>query len=118
MADWNTQIIDEFRDNKGEVGGHFQGHLIVLLHHEGAKTGTWRVNPLAAQDLGEGSYAIFASKGGAPTHPDWYFNLVANPEARIEVGVDTIDVKARVADGDERDRIWTKQKVLMPGFAD
>ena len=115
--DRNAGIIEEFRTNEGRVGGYFEGHKLLLLHHRGAKTGIERVNPLAAQDLGNGSWAVFASKGGAPTHPDWYHNLLAKPRATIEVGTETLDVVARVAQGEERERIWTKQKEIMPGFA-
>jgi deazaflavin-dependent oxidoreductase (nitroreductase family) len=115
--DWNQRIIEEFRANQGRVGGQFKGASLLLLHHTGARTGTERVNPLAYQKL-PGGYAVFASKGGAPTNPDWYHNLVANPKARIEVGTDAMDVVARVADGEERDRIWEEQKRRMPGFAD
>jgi deazaflavin-dependent oxidoreductase (nitroreductase family) len=115
---WNQKIIDEFRANEGRVGGPFEGHPILLLHHFGAKSGLERVNPLAYQPLDDGQVAIFASKGGAPTHPDWYYNLKANPKASIEIGTDNRDVIARVTKGDERERIWTKQKQLMPGFAD
>jgi deazaflavin-dependent oxidoreductase (nitroreductase family) len=61
---------------------------------------------------------VFASKGGSPTNPDWYHNLLANPNAKVEVGTRTIDVMARVPDADERRRIWEEQKRLMPGFAD
>lgn len=118
MADWNSGIIDEFRANEGRVGGRFEGRPILLLHHKGAKTGTARVNPLAYQPLSDDSWAIFASKGGHPTNPDWYYNLVAHPEVAVEIGTDTIDVTAREADGDERERIWNKQKELMPGFGD
>lgn len=114
---WNQRIIDEFRANEGRVGGQFEGAPLLLLHHTGARTGTERVNPLAYQKLPNG-YAVFASKGGAPTNPDWYHNLVANPKARVEVGIDTIDVTARVAEAEERDRIWEEQKRRMPGFAD
>jgi deazaflavin-dependent oxidoreductase (nitroreductase family) len=89
-----------------------------LLHHKGAKSNTERVNPLAAQPVGEGTWAVFASKGGAPTNPDWFHNLVANPDARIEIGNEEFDVSARVADADERARIWEKQKEIMPGFAE
>jgi deazaflavin-dependent oxidoreductase (nitroreductase family) len=116
-SDWNTRIIEEFRANGGKVGGPFQRATLLLLHHRGAKTGIERVNPLAYQGT-NGNYAIFASKGGAPTNPDWYHNLLANPDATIEVGTDTKRVKARVAEGQERDRLWTRQKEVMPGFAD
>jgi deazaflavin-dependent oxidoreductase (nitroreductase family) len=118
MEDWNQRIVEEFRANEGRVGGPFEGRPILLLHHRGAKTGTERVNPLAYQDLGGGAVAVFGSKGGAPTNPDWYHNLRANPRARVEIGTETFDVLARVAGGEERERIWEKQKRDMPGFAD
>lgn len=117
MSDFNQAIIEEFRANGGKVGGGFEGAPMVLLHHTGAKTGTERVAPLVYQADGD-RWVVFASKAGAPTHPDWYRNLVANPETTIEVGTDTVAVRARVAEGDERERIWTKQKQLMPGFAE
>jgi deazaflavin-dependent oxidoreductase (nitroreductase family) len=116
--DWNAAIIEEFRENGGRVGGPFQGRPILLLHHRGARTGTERVNPLAYQDLGGGAVAVFGSKGGAPNNPDWYHNLIANPKASVEMGGETFDVMARVAEGEERDRIWARQTELMPGFAD
>ena len=78
--DFNGQIIEEFRANGGKVGGMFEGAPMVLVHHKGAKSGTERVNPLMYRDLGDGAIAVFASKGGAPTNPDWYHNLVANPD--------------------------------------
>ena len=117
MADFNAQIIEEFRANAGKVGGPFEGLPLVLVHHTGAKTGTERVNPLAYQQLDDGAIAIFASKGGAPTNPDWFYNLKANPEATIEIGTETRKVRARVADGEERERIWSRQKELRPQFA-
>lgn len=116
--DWNRAIIEEFRANEGRVGGMFEGNPLLLLHHFGAKSGQERVNPVAYQELADGSLAIFASKGGAPTNPDWYHNLLAHPKASVEVGTETFDVVAREATGEERDRIWTKQKQLMPGFAE
>ncbi len=117
MSEWNDKIITEFRRNGGKVGGNFEGTPLLLLHHTGAKSGTKRLNPLAYQPLGDGRFAIFASKGGAPTNPDWYHNLLAHPRVEIEVGTDTFDVVARVATGDERRVIWEKQKALRPGFA-
>jgi len=114
--DWNRRIIEEFRGNGGKVGGSFEGAALLLLHHEGARTGIERVNPLVYQPVGE-SFAVFASKAGAPTNPDWYHNLIANPEATVEVGEDTVRVRARVAEGEERERIWTKQKQDRPNFA-
>ena len=115
---WNESIIEEFRSNEGRVGGRFEGHPILLLHHRGAKTGTARVNPLATQPLGDDKWAVFGSKGGADTNPDWYYNVKANPDVTIEFGTATIPVKAHIAEGAERDEIWTRQKQLMPGFAD
>jgi deazaflavin-dependent oxidoreductase (nitroreductase family) len=117
-GDWNSSIIEEFRANEGRVGGRFEGRPLLLLHHTGARSGVERVNPLAYQALDDGGWAVFGSKGGAPTHPDWYRNLIANPSAKVEVGAETHEVTARVAEGEERDRIWTRQKELMPGFAD
>jgi deazaflavin-dependent oxidoreductase (nitroreductase family) len=118
MQDWNRRIIEEFRANAGRVGGPFEGMPILLLHHRGARTGTERVNPLAYQQIEDGAIAVFGSKGGAPTNPDWFYNLVANPDARVEVGTETYDVRARVAEGEERERIWEKQKKDRPAFAD
>ena len=115
--DWNASIIKEFRDNDGKVGGRFEGAPILLLHSFGAKTGQERVNPMMYRRVDD-AWAVFASKGGAPTNPDWYHNLVANPEASIEVGTETIKVKARVVDGDERDTIWNEQKEDYPNFAE
>lgn len=114
---FNSRIIDEFRANQGRVGGPFEGATVLLLHHVGARSGTERVNPLAYQQVGE-SMAIFGSKMGMPTNPAWYHNLIAHPRVRVEVGTRTVEVIARVAEGEERDRIWTRQKELMPGFAD
>lgn len=116
-ADWNRSIIDEFRANSGKVGGQFEGAPLLLLHTTGAKTGNSRVNPVMYQADGD-RLAVFASKGGAPTDPDWYHNLLANPRARVEVDDDAYDVLARVAKGDERERIWSLQKERYPGFAD
>jgi deazaflavin-dependent oxidoreductase (nitroreductase family) len=116
MADFNTQIVDEFRANDGVVGGPFDGATLLLLHTTGAKSGQERVAPLVYRLDGD-KIVVFGSKGGAPTHPDWYRNLVANPKASIEVGTDRFDVVARTAEGDERSRIWEQQKKDVPQFA-
>ena len=116
-SDWNATIIEEFRANGGKVGGQFEGAPLLLLHTTGAKTGRERVSPVMYQAVGE-DFAVFASKAGAPTNPDWYHNLLAHPTASVEVGSETFGVTARVADGDERERIWAKQKADYPGFAD
>jgi deazaflavin-dependent oxidoreductase (nitroreductase family) len=118
MADFNQQIVEEFRANGGRVGGRFEGAPLLLLHHRGAKSGKEYVNPLMYQDLGGGSLAIFASKGGAPTNPDWFHNLRANPNTKIELGADTVEVVARVASDEDRDRIWEAQKRAYPNFAE
>ncbi len=117
MSNWNEQIIEEFRANDGKVGGKFEVVPLLLLHTTGAKSGAARINPLAYRREGD-AYIVFASKGGAPTNPDWYFNVKANPVASIEVGTESHSVVARVAEGDERERIWSKQKQDYPGFAD
>ncbi len=117
VNDFNTQIIEEFRANRGKVGGGFEGAPMLLLHHKGAKSGAERVNPLMYRPVGD-SLVIFASKGGAPTNPDWYYNLRAHPETTVEVGTETIPVVARVADDAERAPIWEANKRDNPGFAD
>ena len=117
MADWNSKIIEEFRANEGKVGGQFEGAPLLLLHTVGAKSGLPRVNPMMYQQV-PGGYAVFASKGGAPTNPDWYHNLLAHPRVTAEIGSGSVEFQARVAAGEERDQIWTAQKAAYPGFAD
>jgi deazaflavin-dependent oxidoreductase (nitroreductase family) len=117
VNDFNQSIIDEFRAHHGKLGGNFEGAPVLLLHSTGAKSGAERINPMMYMDV-DGTYAVFASKAGAPTNPDWYHNLRANPSASIEVGDNKIAVRARVADGAERERIWEEQKRRYPGFAD
>jgi deazaflavin-dependent oxidoreductase (nitroreductase family) len=117
-SDQNQPVIVEFRANGGKVGGPFEGFPLVLVHHTGAKSGTKRVNPLAYQRIGDDAVAIFASKGGAPTNPDWFYNLVANPDTSVEIGTERYDVTARVAEGEEREKIWEAQKKAFPNFAE
>lgn len=114
---WNTKIIDEFRANGGKVGGQFDGAPLLLLHTTGAKTGQERVNPVMYRTDG-GSLVVFASKAGADTNPDWFRNLRANPRVSVEVGAQSIQAVARVAEGDERTRLWEAHKSEWPGFAD
>jgi len=114
--DHNTQVIEEFRANRGRVGGPFEGMPLLLLHHTGARSGRARVNPVAYLADG-GRQVIFASKAGAPTNPDWYHNLKAHPEVTIEVGTETIDVRAEEADGAERDRLYAAMAAERPQFA-
>jgi deazaflavin-dependent oxidoreductase (nitroreductase family) len=115
--DFNARIIEQFRANGGRVGEPFENTPLLLLHHTGARTGTERVNPVAY--LADGSrYVIFASKAGAPTNPDWYHNLVSNPDVTAEIGPDTRRFRARTATPEEREPIWSKQKEDYPGFAE
>ncbi len=116
-ADFNAQIIDEFRANHGRVGGMFENTSLLLVHHTGARSGQDRVNPVAYLKDAD-RYVIFASKAGAPTNPDWYHNLLAHPEVSIEVGDDTIDVTAAEAQGEERERLFATQAERSPQFAE
>ncbi len=113
----NDDIIDEFRANDGVVGGYFTGFPLLLLHHKGARSGTERVNPLAYQALDDG-YAVFASKGGADDNPAWFHNVIANPETQVEVGTETVAVRAHEARDEEYDRIWNKQKADYATFGE
>ncbi|MEA1903221.1 MAG: nitroreductase/quinone reductase family protein [Actinomycetota bacterium] len=115
MSDWNTGIIEEFRANQGRVAS-FEKQPLLLLHHRGAKTGTERVSPLAYRKV-DGGYAVFASKAGADTNPNWYHNLMAYPLTKVEVGSDIVEVHARVAKGDEHNEIWSAQKDFNAVFA-
>jgi deazaflavin-dependent oxidoreductase (nitroreductase family) len=109
-------MIDEFRANGGKPRSWTGTSPLLLLHHRGAKSGVERVNPVAYLDDG-GRYAIFASKGGAPTHPAWYHNLKAHPDTRIEVREETVAVTANEATGEERDRLFSSQAERSPQFA-
>jgi deazaflavin-dependent oxidoreductase (nitroreductase family) len=117
MDDFNTKIIKEFRENDGVVGGPFEGSKLLILHSTGAKSGAVRENPVVYKDL-DGSYAIFASKGGAPTNPDWYYNILAHPAVEAEIGTQKVSLTARVAGPDEREEIWVPWKTANPGFAE
>jgi deazaflavin-dependent oxidoreductase (nitroreductase family) len=116
--DFNQTIIEEFRANKGVVGGGFAGAPMVILHTTGAKTGSARVNPLVSLPGDDGTLYVFASAAGAPKHPDWYFNLVAHPAVQVEFGDETFDATATPVTGAERDRLYAEQVTHMPGFAD
>lgn len=116
MSDWNTNIIAEFRKNHGKVGGRFEGAPLLLLHTAGRRSGKRWVNPVMYLMDGD-RYLVFASKGGADTHPDWYRNLKAHPDTRIEVGAETIDVRAEEVTGGEHDRLYARQASLYPAFA-
>ncbi len=115
MTHFNQRIIDEFRANGGVVGEPFTGATVVLLTTKGAKSGATRVNPLVALVEGETVY-VFASKGGAPTNPDWYYNLMAEPEVHLEIGTESYDAVAIEVTGTERDEIYERQVAVQPGF--
>src|SRR3954466_6629690 len=117
MANWNENVIEEFRANEGRVGGNFEGAPLLLLHSTGARSGQERVTPMMYLAVDD-AFAVFASKAGADTNPDWYHNLRAHREARVEVGTETLDVTARVLDPDEREPVWEEQKRRYPGFAE
>jgi len=114
--DWNSNIIEEFRANEGKVGGPFDGAPLLLLHTTGARSGEERINPMMYLADGD-RLVVFASKGGAPTNPDWYHNLVANPDLEIEVGTERRKVRARVAEGEEHDLLYAEQARRYPQFA-
>ncbi len=113
----NKKIIEEFRANDGKVGGPFAGRTLLLLHTKGAKSQQERINPVAYVADGD-RLVVIASKGGAPTHPDWYYNVVANPLVTVEVGTEKFQVRATVAEEPERTRLYDKMVEMMPGFAD
>jgi deazaflavin-dependent oxidoreductase (nitroreductase family) len=119
MADlnsWNASIIAEFRANGGKVGGNFANAPMVLITTRGARTGTLRTNPLVCLPQGD-SLVIFASKGGAPTNPDWYHNLRANPDVTVEYGTEKYSARARVTEGTERDQLFAEQARRFPAFS-
>jgi deazaflavin-dependent oxidoreductase (nitroreductase family) len=115
--DFNAKIIAEFRANGGKVGPPFEGAPMVLLTSTGAKSGQPRVNPLVYTTDGD-RYVVVASKAGAPTNPDWYHNVKANPEVTLEIGEETFPARATIAEPAERDRLFAAQAELMPGFKD
>jgi deazaflavin-dependent oxidoreductase (nitroreductase family) len=115
VNDFNRNLIAEFRAGDGTVGGPFEGAPLLLLTTTGAKTGRKHTTPLVYQADGD-RIVVFGSKGGAPSHPAWYHNLVANPTVTVELPTETFEARAVTAEGAERDRIWNAQKELMPGF--
>lgn len=115
--DFNKTIIEEFRANGGKVGGQFANATLLLLTTIGAKSGQTRTNPVAYTTDGD-HIIIIASKGGAPTNPDWYYNLKANPMVTVELGREQFQARAIIAEGAERDRLFTQMAEVMPGFAD
>jgi deazaflavin-dependent oxidoreductase (nitroreductase family) len=119
-VDGNSRIIEEFRANQGRVGGFFAGAPMVLVHHRGRRTGTQRVNPLVClpDERDPDTVYVFATKGGAPTNPGWYHNLVAAGRVHVERGTEEYDAVVRELQGAERDRVYAEQARLRPNFAD
>ena len=119
VNNWNEKIIAEFRANEGRVGGRFEGAPIVLLHHRGRKSGREYVNPVMylLDESDKDTIYVFATKAGAPSNPDWYYNLIAAGEGTVERGTETYHVTVRELTGDERDRVYDEQARRYSGFA-
>ena len=117
MSDFNKGIIEKFRANGGVVGGYFEGMNLLLVHTTGAKSGLERINPVA-QIMDGNRYVIIASKGGAPTNPDWYYNIKANPEVTIEVGTQKYPALAAITEEPERSELYEKMAAQYAGFKD
>lgn len=114
---WNRQIMEEFHAHGGKVGGRFEGATLLLLTATGARSGKRHTQPLGYLPDGD-RLIIFATKLGLPTNPDWYYNLLAHPEAPVEVGTETFDVTATIVTGEERDRLYARQVERAPVFAE
>jgi deazaflavin-dependent oxidoreductase (nitroreductase family) len=115
MNEFNRKIIEEFHANGGKVGGPFAGAPMILITHKGAKSGRSFTTPLVYSRDGD-RFVIVASKAGAPTNPDWYHNLVANPTVTVEIGTEKFQARARVTSGEERERLFNAQAKMMPQF--
>jgi deazaflavin-dependent oxidoreductase (nitroreductase family) len=117
-SDFNTKMIEEFRANGGRVGGPWAGTTLILIHHIGARSGAERVTPLGCSLQGDGRFAIVASNGGSSAHPDWYYNLKANPRIKVEVGDQTFAVLAEELDGTARAELWPKLVAEYPSIGE
>jgi deazaflavin-dependent oxidoreductase (nitroreductase family) len=118
--DWNAKTIAEFRANEGRVGGPFEGAPMVLVHHRGRTSARDYVTPLMylPHDTDDNIIYVFATKGGAPTDPDWYRNLTAAGDSSVERGAETYPVTVRELTGADRDRVYAEQARRYSGFAD
>jgi deazaflavin-dependent oxidoreductase (nitroreductase family) len=118
--DWNAKIIAEFRANEGRVGGPFEGAPMILVHHKGRKSGAAHVAPVMylADPDDPATVYIFASKGGAPSNPDWYYNLTSVGQTEVEVGTEEYPVSVNEVSGADHDRIYAEQASRYPGFAE
>lgn len=117
MSDWNQRIIKEFRANEGKVGGPFANATLLILHTIGAKSGKERINPLVTVEDGD-RLVVTASKGGAPSNPDWYYNVLANPEVSVEYGTEQFRAMASVVEEPERTRLYGKLEDVLAGFSE
>ncbi len=117
LSSWNHQRIEEFRTNKGKIGGPFKDAPMLLLTTTGARSGKRHTIPLVYLPDND-RFIIFASNAGSPTEPDWYHNIVAHPQVTIEFGTETFDVTATIVTGEERDRLYNRQAKVNPVFAD
>lgn len=117
MSEWNKKIIEEFRANEGRVGSHFATNSLLLLHTTGAKSGQERVNPLVTLEDGDRLFVV-ASKRGAPSHPDWYYNIVANPVVEVEYGTEKFQARAKVTSEPERTELYEKMANEFGVFAE
>jgi deazaflavin-dependent oxidoreductase (nitroreductase family) len=127
MSDFNSQVIEQFHTRDGRVGPPFEGAPMILVHHVGRRSGTPHVAPMVylRDEQDPDTVYVFASKGGAPTNPDWYFNLVAAGRAEVEVGppgdatdIDRYPVEVHELQGEQRDRVYAAQVAVMPGFGE
>jgi deazaflavin-dependent oxidoreductase (nitroreductase family) len=114
---FNRQIVEEFRANAGHVSGGLADMPLILVHHIGAKSGIERVTPLAYTAEQDGRYLIYASNGGSPDHPSWYYNVKANPSIEVETGTETFTVRAEELHGSARAERWSKLAAASPGLA-
>lgn len=111
------QLIDEIREHGHAATGSYVGRQALLLNTTGARSGEPRLSPLA-YSVDNGRYIVTASRGGSPTHPGWYFNLLADPVATIEVGLQQFQARASTAEGPERERLWLQHVALHPGIGE
>ena len=120
MSNWNASTIAEFRANRGRIGGYFEGAPVVLVHHRGRKSGREYVTPMLylRHDTEPDTIYVFATKSGAPTNPDWYYNLSDAGDGSVERGTETYKVTVREVAGAERDRIYGEQARRYPGYAE
>jgi deazaflavin-dependent oxidoreductase (nitroreductase family) len=118
--DWNAKTIAEFRANEGKVGGNFEGAPMVVVHHRGRKSGREHVTPMMylPHESDQEVIYVFATKGGAPTNPDWYYNLTASGDGNVERGTETYQVTVSEVTGAERDAIYAEQGRRYPGFTE